>query len=129
MGDPLAGLDPPPGVLIAGYACTSEYGLLRVCLGEAGVGNGERLRWHPPADPPLPPPATPRPPPREPEETPPRPRRDPPETPLPLNGDLEQNRLDERRGIIDVSNARQARNAVYADGSSTNLDREQADIN
>jgi hypothetical protein len=61
VGDALGRLDPSPGILIAGYACTSEYGLLRVCLGEAGLGDGERLHWHHADDLPLPPPAIPRP--------------------------------------------------------------------
>lgn len=52
---------PAPRILIAGYACSSAHGLLRVGLGEASLGAGGTLVWHRTADLPLPPPVIPRP--------------------------------------------------------------------
>lgn len=53
--------DQAPTVLIAGYACTADHGLLRVCLGEATVRQSGELDWRHVADLPLPPPSIPRP--------------------------------------------------------------------
>lgn len=57
----LTRLDGPPRALIAGYACTDEHGLLRVCLGEAGLAPDGFLHWRHVDDLPLPPPTIPRP--------------------------------------------------------------------
>lgn len=46
-----------------------------------------------------------------------------------LSDQVEQNKLDERQGVLDVFDATNAFNAVMADGSSTNYDKEQAAIN
>lgn len=60
LGALLGRPDSPPKVLIAGYACTADHGLLRVCLGEAAVAPGG-LAWQHVEDLPLPPPTIPRP--------------------------------------------------------------------
>lgn len=45
-----------------------------------------------------------------------------------LANQVAQNQLDERQGVIDLFNAYNTYGAVMADGGSTNLEREQADI-
>lgn len=45
-----------------------------------------------------------------------------------LANQIAQNQLDERQGVIDLFNAYNQYGAVMADGGSTNLEREQADI-
>lgn len=45
-----------------------------------------------------------------------------------LDNKVSQNALDERQAVIDLFNAYNANGAVQADGGSTNLEREQADI-
>lgn len=61
LSGPADGSGRGPGVLIAGYACTVEHGLLRVCLGAANVAPDGQLAWQQVTDLPLPPPTIPRP--------------------------------------------------------------------
>jgi hypothetical protein len=39
-------LDPPPKVLIVGYACNARHGLLGVWWGEAALGDDDELHWY-----------------------------------------------------------------------------------
>ena len=57
----IAELEPRPEVVIAGYAGTADYGLLRACLGELKATDNGTLDWNHIADLPLPPPVIPRP--------------------------------------------------------------------
>lgn len=54
VSDTLDRLDPPPRILIVGYACNSEQGLVRVAWGEAALADGEHPHWHYVEDLPLP---------------------------------------------------------------------------
>ncbi len=39
-------IQPPPRVLIVGYACSPQLGLLSVEWGEAALGDGDHLHWY-----------------------------------------------------------------------------------
>jgi hypothetical protein len=47
-------VEPPPRVLIVGFASNSTQGLLHLCWGEAAVAEGGNLHWHYHEDLPLP---------------------------------------------------------------------------
>jgi hypothetical protein len=57
----IAGMDPKPEVVIAGYAGAPHLGLLRACLGEIKSTDNGALNWSHLDDLPLPPPVIPRP--------------------------------------------------------------------
>lgn len=61
IGTELDRLDPPPGVVIVGYACNSTEGLLDVQWGEAALGDDRLLHWHHREALPIPPPRIPHP--------------------------------------------------------------------
>jgi len=61
IGAAVGRVEPAPKVLMAGYAGTSDHGLLRACLGAPALDERGALVWRHVDDLPLPPPVIPRP--------------------------------------------------------------------
>lgn len=61
IGSELDRLDPPPGIVVIGYACNSTDGLLDVQWGDAALSDDGLLHWHHHEPLPIPPPRVPRP--------------------------------------------------------------------
>jgi hypothetical protein len=50
----LATFEPPPQVVIVGYACNPRQGLINVGWGEAALANDHELHWYHTEDLPIP---------------------------------------------------------------------------